>query len=177
MSKTLLRTLVVAVLGMAMATAHAANTSSKEYKEAYACGLEAMKAGGSGAVSYCVGNSYDPSPTQMKAYAAAERDAKQGSSAAAGTSGSTCTFAYGLYEADGSRADGFAEGPTKIPTLRNVAHMASGRTITLYGTNNKPISVALANSWFTQKGADIVVSSVALKTCSKKQLGKNAYGA
>lgn len=174
MFHTLKCSLLVALMGAAAPTAFAVNTSSKEYKEAYACGIEAVKAE-MGPVAFCVGNAYDPSPTQMNAYAAAERDAKKGGSSAVVVD-NACPFAYGLYQANGSHADGFAEGPQKILTLRNVAHMISGRSITLYDSKNQIIPASLANSLFVKKGDDFVVSSVAQKNCSKKQLGKNAYG-
>ncbi|WP_288841848.1 hypothetical protein [uncultured Deefgea sp.] len=175
-----MRTVLKCTLGVAFMVAvttpaFAVNTSSREYKDAYACGLEAVKGGETttaGVATSCVGNSHDPSSTEMKGFGDAIRDSKKSQSSSA----TKCTFAYGVYEANGSRSDGFAEGPTKIHTLRNVAHMVSSRSITLYDASNKPIPSELANSWFARKGNDFVVSPLALKTCSKKQLGKDAYG-
>lgn len=105
--------LIFTILILAAAAANAAQTgkNSAEYKEAYRCATESFKENASGPASYCVGNSRDPSRLELKAYADAERDLKSG--AASKKTAGACSFGYGSWVADGSRADDFLEGPQK----------------------------------------------------------------
>lgn len=180
----------VFVLGMSIYATQAQAESiknSREYREAYACGLrtvkeqydESVKNGykldANSAVAFCVGNSYDPSRVQMQAY----RDAVKAAVAARTkpSSNLACTFGYGVYQANGSRVDGFEEGLQKITTMRQLARMLPGRIFSLYDQAGRPISAEQAKQWFyvisTNKYGvtDIGLTKQALQTCSKKQLG------
>lgn len=163
--------LIFTILSLAAAAANAAQTgkNSAEYKEAYRCATESFRENASGPASYCVGNSRDPSRLELKAYADAERDLKSG--AASKKTAGACSFGYGSWVADGSRADDFLEGPQKAKTLREVAQLLPGRTIRFFDQHGQPISVDIVKNWFVMKGNTVSVSPEAKKTCSRKQIG------
>ena len=136
-----------------------------EYSEAYKCGLEAFANDAAGPASYCVGNSYDPSPVQMKAFADAERDFKAGNVSLS----SQCPFEFGIWIANGSRSDGFEEGAQLLSTLTEVANLlAVSREVFLYDINGNRITVDVANQWFAQQGNGVVVSQEAVRQCPSK---------
>ncbi|MBA6421185.1 hypothetical protein ACS8E9_05410 [Pseudomonas neustonica] len=136
-----------------------------EYSEAYTCGLEAFTEGASGPVSYCVGNSYDPSTLQMKAFADAERDFKAGNLNVS----SQCPFEFAVWMANGSRSDGFEEGAQLLATLTDVANLLSvSRDVFLYDINGNRITASVANQWFAQQDGSVVVSQEAAQQCPDK---------
>lgn len=138
-------TALACVLAMSL---YIAPAIADEYTEAYKCGLEALSDGyGHGLVSYCVGNAYDPSALQMKAYADAERDFKAGTIAQAGQ----CPFEFGIWIATGSRADGFKEGAQLINTLSEATSvMESGRDVFLYDENGNKLPAAVTDLCLTK---------------------------
>lgn len=152
---------VACVLAMVLS----APVMADEYSEAYKCGLEAFANDAAGPVSYCVGNSYDPSPVQMKAFADAERDFKAGNVSLS----SQCPFEFGAWIANGSRSDGFEEGAQLLSTLTEVANLlAVSREVFLYDTNGNRITVDVANQWFARQGNGVVVSQEAARQCPDK---------
>lgn len=152
---------VACVLAMVLS----APVMADEYSEAYKCGLEAFANDAAGPVSYCVGNSYDPSPVQMKAFADAERDFKAGNVSLS----SQCPFEFGVWIANGSRSDGFEEGAQLLSTLTEVANLlAVSREVFLYDTNGNRITVDVANQWFARQGNGVVVSQEAARQCPDK---------
>ncbi|RSE74712.1 hypothetical protein [Achromobacter denitrificans] len=155
----------------ANALAQSANyKNSREYQDAYACGKESLESDPSGnsAVSFCVGNSRDPSKIEMQAYKDAATAAKRGPAAAQSPA---CTFGYGVYQANGSRADNFEEGPQKVTTMKQVALLASGREIQVFDAQGKSIPLNILQQWFKSTAKGISLTPLALKTCSKKQIG------
>lgn len=152
---------VACVLAMVLS----APVMADEYSEAYKCGLEAFANDAAGPVSYCVGNSYDPSPVQMKAFADAERDFKAGNVSLS----SQCPFEFGVWIANGSRSDGFEEGAQLLSTLTEVANLlAVSREVFLYDINGNRITVDVANQWFARQGNGVVVSQEAARQCPDK---------
>lgn len=152
---------VACVLAMVLS----APVMADEYSEAYKCGLEAFANDAAGPVSYCVGNSYDPSPVQMKAFADAERDFKVGNVSLS----SQCPFEFGVWIANGSRSDGFEEGAQLLSTLTEVANLlAVSREVFLYDINGNRITVDVANQWFARQGNGVVVSQEAARQCPDK---------
>ena len=152
---------IACVLAMVLS----APVMADEYSEAYKCGLEAFANDAAGPVSYCVGNSYDPSPVQMKAFADAERDFKAGNVSLS----SQCPFEFGVWIANGSRSDGFEEGAQLLSTLTEVANLlAVSREVFLYDINGNRITVDVANQWFARQGNGVVVSQEAAKQCPGK---------
>jgi len=64
------------------AYAQAANyKSTREYKDAFACGKESLETDptGNSTISYCIGNSRDPSKVELQAFKDAVTGAKAGS--------------------------------------------------------------------------------------------------
>ncbi|MNR20149.1 hypothetical protein D3C85_1369770 [compost metagenome] len=106
----------------------------------------------------------------MQAFKDAVATAKRGPAAAA-SQGTPCTFGYGVYQANGSRSDNFEEGPQKVLTMKQVAHLATGREFQVYDTNGKLIPLSILQQWFVGNANEIRLSPLALKTCSKKQIG------
>jgi len=152
---------IACVLAMVLS----APVMADEYSEAYKCGLEAFANDAAGPVSYCVGNSYDPSPVQMKAFADAERDFKAGNVSLS----SQCPFEFGVWIANGSRSDGFEEGAQLLSTLTEVANLlAVSREVFLYDINGNRITVDVANQWFARQGNGVVVSQEAARQCPDK---------
>ncbi len=152
---------IACVLAMVLS----APVMADEYSEAYKCGLEAFANDAAGPVSYCVGNSYDPSPVQMKAFADAERDFKAGNVSLS----SQCPFEFGVWIANGSRSDGFEEGAQLLSTLTEVANLlAVSREVFLYDINGNRITVDVANQWFARQGNGVVVSQAAARQCPGK---------
>ena len=152
---------IACVLAMVLS----APVMADEYSEAYKCGLEAFADDAAGPVSYCVGNSYDPSPIQMKAFADAERDFKAGNVSLS----SQCPFEFGIWIANGSRSDGFEEGAQLLSTLTEVANLlAVSREVFLYDINGNRITVDIANQWFARQGNGVVVSQEAARQCPSK---------
>ena len=152
---------IACVLAMVLS----APVMADEYSEAYKCGLEAFANDAAGPVSYCVGNSYDPSPVQMKAFADAERDFKAGNVSLS----SQCPFEFGIWIANGSRSDGFEEGAQLLSTLTEVANLlAVSREVFLYDINGNRITVDIANQWFARQGNGVVVSQEAARQCPGK---------
>lgn len=152
---------IACVLAMVLS----APVMADEYSEAYKCGLEAFANDAAGPVSYCVGNSYDPSPVQMKAFADAERDFKAGNVSLS----SQCPFEFGVWIANGSRSDGFEEGAQPLNTLEEVTHLlASGREVFLYDGSGNKLSADVANRWFAKKGSEVVLTNEASKQCPDK---------
>ncbi|MDY0272316.1 MAG: hypothetical protein RBR37_07365 [Advenella sp.] len=152
---------IACVLAMVLS----APVMADEYSEAYKCGLEAFANDAAGPVSYCVGNSYDPSPVQMKAFADAERDFKAGNVSLS----SQCPFEFGVWIANGSRSDGFEEGAQLLSTLTEVANLlAVSREVFLYDINGNRITVDVANQWFARQGNGVVVSQEAARQCPGK---------
>ena len=152
---------VACVLAMVLS----APVMADEYSEAYKCGLEAFANDAAGPVSYCVGNSYDPSPVQMKAFADAERDFKAGNVSLS----SQCPFEFGVWIANGRRSDGFEEGAQLLSTLTEVANLlAVSREVFLYDINGNRITVDVANQWFARQGNGVVVSQEAARQCPDK---------
>lgn len=156
-------TVVACVLAMSLYIAPAA---ADEYTEAYDCALESFNEGyGAGPTAYCVGNSYDPSELQMKAYADAERDFKSGAIAQAGH----CPFEFGIWIAGGSRADNFEEGAQLIDSLGEAASLlGSGRDVFLYDISGNKISATVTNRWFVRQGEDVVLTDDARRNCRGK---------
>ena len=147
---------IACVLAMVLS----APVMADEYSEAYKCGLEAFANDAAGPVSYCVGNSYDPSPVQMKAFADAERDFKAGNVSLS----SQCPFEFGVWIANGSRSDSFEEGAQLLSTLTEVANLlAVSREVFLYDINGNRITVDVANQWFARQGNGVVVSQEAAR--------------
>lgn len=151
----------------------ASGTNSKEYKAAYECATESFKDEyGSGPVTYCVGNSRNPSKIEMKAYADAERDFRNKK-----TAGHGCAFGYATWVANGSHADGFEEGTVRETSLRKIAAILPGREdrIMFYDKNGNGIAVPTIRSWFvvsTKNGSNSYrVSEQAKNTCTRKQIG------
>ncbi|NLY14702.1 MAG: hypothetical protein GXZ10_13935 [Gammaproteobacteria bacterium] len=152
---------IACVLAMVLS----APAMADEYSEAYKCGLEAFADDAAGPVSYCVGNSYDPSPIQMKAFADAERDFKAGNVSLS----SQCPFEFGVWIANGSRSDSFEEGAQLLSTLTEVANLlAVSREVFLYDINGNRITVDIANQWFARQGNGVVVSQEAARQCPDK---------
>ena len=152
---------IACVLAMVLS----APAMADEYSEAYKCGLEAFADDAAGPVSYCVGNSYDPSPIQMKAFADAERDFKAGNVSLS----SQCPFEFGVWIANGSRSDSFEEGAQLLSTLTEVANLlAVSREVFLYDINGNRITVDIANQWFARQGDGVVVSQEAVRQCPGK---------
>lgn len=152
---------IACVLAMVLS----APAMADEYSEAYKCGLEAFADDAAGPVSYCVGNSYDPSPIQMKAFADAERDFKAGNVSLS----SQCPFEFGVWIANGSRSDSFEEGAQLLSTLTEVANLlAVSREVFLYDINGNRITVDIANQWFARQGDGVVVSQEAARQCPSK---------
>ena len=148
------------------------NKNSRTYKDAYACGIEAIKDGSANSiVSFCIGNSHDPSKTEMQGFNDAIANTRNSEKPAA------CTFGYGIYEANGSRSDNFEEGPQKINSMRQIAELMPSRDFTIYDQSGRTISGEQVNKWFyvissNQYGVTkIGLTKFALKNCSKKQLG------
>ncbi|MCY1532276.1 hypothetical protein D9M68_675390 [compost metagenome] len=151
------------------ALAHPANyKNTREYQDAFACGKESLESDPSGnsAVSYCVGNSRDPSRIEMQAYKDAVTAAKRPAAQA-----TACTFGYGVYQANGSRADNFEEGPQKVTTMKQVALLASGREIQVFDAQGRSIPLNILQQWFKGTAKGISLTPLALKTCSKQQIG------
>lgn len=150
-------------------------TNSPEYKEAYQCAIENLQEGGEpgSAAGFCVGNSRDPSKTEERAYADAERDFKAGKGSAA-TTASVCPFAYATYEANGSRSDDFQEGLLTFKTLSEVAPLMGSRDVNFFDSAGQPIPATTVNQWFSPGGkyGHLKVSNAARKACSKQQVGK-----
>ena len=155
---------IACVLAMVLS----APVMADEYSEAYNCGIEAFTYGASSAseaLVSCIGNSYDPSPLQEKAYADAERDFKSGKIAQA----SQCPFEFGIWIASGSRADSFEEGAQPIDTLKDVAFwLSKNREVFLYDSSGNKISGDIANRWFVRKGEDVLLTQEAVKQCPDK---------
>lgn len=156
-------TAIVCVLAMSL---HMGSATADEYTEAYDCALESFNEGyGAGPVAYCVGNAYDPSELQMKAYADAERDFKFGAIAQT----DQCTFEFGIWIATGSRADGWEEGAQLIETLDDVAFwLGKNREVFLYDINGNKISGAVASKWFVRQGEDVVLTDEIRRACRGK---------
>ncbi|WP_454690547.1 hypothetical protein [Achromobacter aloeverae] len=155
------------------ATAQPANyKNSREYKDAYKCGKESLESDptGDSAVMFCVGNSHDPSKIEMQGFKDAVADARLGTRARAAQPAG-CTFGYGVYQANGSHADGFEEGPQKITTMKMVAHLAPGREFQIFDIHGQPIPIDIVQQWFTGNKNEIKLTPLALTTCSKKQIG------
>ncbi len=151
------------------------NKNSDEYKNAYSCGIEAAKNGSTSVnsiVSYCIGNSHDPSRTEIQGLNDAVFNVRNSKKPA------TCAFSHGIYEANGSRSDNFEEGPQKITSMRQIAELMPSRDFTIYDQEGKPISKEDVNKLFyiissNQYGINkIGLTKFALQNCSKKQLGK-----
>jgi hypothetical protein len=72
--------LIFSAAGNACAQA-ASYKNTREYKEAFACGKESLGSDPSGnsTVSYCIGNSRDPSKVELQAFKDAVSGAKAGS--------------------------------------------------------------------------------------------------
>ena len=142
--------------------------TADEYSNAYDCGIEALSGGAESALSAmvsCIGNSYDPSPLEEKAYADAERDFKSDAIAQAGQ----CPFEFGIWIAGGSRADNFEEGAQLIDSLSEAASLlGSGRDVFLYDINGNKISATVANPWFVRQGDDVVLTDEARRNCRGK---------
>ena len=155
---------IACVLAMVLS----APVMADEYSEAYNCGIEAFTYGASSAseaLVSCIGNSYDPSPLQEKAYADAERDFKSGEIAQA----NQCPFEFGIWIANGSRSDGFEEGAQLLNTLEEVTHLlASGREVFLYNGSGNKLRTDVANRWFARKGSEVVLTIEASKQCPDK---------
>lgn len=151
------------------------NKNSDDYKNAYSCGIEAAKNGSTDVnsiISFCIGNSHDPSKTEIQGFNDAIFNVRNSKKLA------TCTFGYGIYEANGSRSDNFEEGPQKITSMRQIAELMPSRDFTIYDQAGKPFSKEEVNKLFyivssNQYGINkIGLTKFALQNCSKKQLGK-----
>ncbi|WP_143331017.1 hypothetical protein [Burkholderia aenigmatica] len=150
--------------------------NTTDYRNAYKCASDAIAHhdvtppySENGMTAQCIGNAYDPGKVELQGFRDAIRDAR----APAPSAGSTaCTFAYAVYEADGSHADGFAEGRQTIRTLKEVAWAIQAHQVAMYDRNNQPISSDVSRHWFVKKnGIEWKISPEARKACSKQQLG------
>ena len=173
-----MKKLVVALLGLSAACAFAAPNykNSSSYKSMYECASESLKTDSeSDPLTSCIGNSHDPSKAEIQAAKDATRDfakAKANANAnAKSSSNSTCEFSYAIWEANGSRADNWEEGPQKETSLRMLARLMPSRDMRLYDANGREIPASSYSRWFVKKGHDFQLSDVAKKTCSKKQIG------
>ncbi|MFY9811608.1 hypothetical protein [Aquabacterium sp.] len=167
-----MKKLVVALLGLSAACAFAAPNykNSSSYKSMYECASESLKIDSeSDPLISCIGNSHDPSKAEIQAAKDATRDFAKAKANA--SSKSTCEFSYAIWEANGSRADDWEEGPQKETSLRTVAMLMSSRDLRLYDANGREIPASIYSRWFVKKGYDFQLSDVAKKTCSKKQIG------
>lgn len=167
-----MKKLVIALLGLSSACAFAAPNykNSSTYKSSYDCAMEALKEDSSASpIAYCIGNSHDPSKVELQAFADAARDLAKAKANV--SSKSTCEFSYAIWEANGSRADDWEEGPQKETSLRTVALLMSSRDLRLYDASGREIPANVYNRWFVKKGRDFQLSDIAKKTCSKKQIG------
>lgn len=178
---TLLATLAI---GITQETYAGNYKNTQSYKYAYSCGLEAAKDASNTSVnaiaSSCVGNSHEPDKIEMLGYKDAFAYARKGNrtGGSIGIQSSTCTFAYGVYIANGSRADSFEEGPQKVKTMKMVARIWPGREFKIFDANGRQISNDLLKQWFYVVKRDqygevevLGLTSQAKKTCSKKQIG------
>lgn len=138
---------------------------SNDYKSAYKCATEGLKEG-FGPVSFCVGNSRDPSKVEEQAYKDAERAFLKGEK----SNQISCEFGYAVWMANGSRSDNWAEGPQKATTLREVINLMP-REMNFFDKDGRNISNEIASRWFVKKGYEFRISDEAKKSCSKKQLG------
>ncbi|MFM0522094.1 hypothetical protein PQR08_32235 [Caballeronia jiangsuensis] len=169
--------LVATLLGsFAVCASASPNKEAREYKDAYACSMESFKSGyGAGPAGYCVGNSRDPSKLEERAYADAERDFRTGKTKQTAAVG--CTFGYAVWQASGSHADDFLEGPQRVATMRETAKLASAnKQPAIYDQNGAGVPVEQINHWFSAKKINqwetkVTLTPEALKTCSKKQIG------
>lgn len=168
---------VVVTLSAIPASSYAAGNikNTPDYRNAYQCATDALahhdvdpKGGENGLTMYCIGNSHDPSKAELQGF----RDAIRGERPIAQAAPTACTFAYGVYEANGSHADGFAEGRQTIRTLKEVAWAIQAHQVALYDRNNQPISSDVSRHWFVSKnGIEWKISPEARKACSRQQIG------
>jgi hypothetical protein len=156
------------------ASAAGTNSPAQDYKYGYKMCMDYLK---DDPTSNCVnltGNSYEPSKAEYRGRADAERDFAAMRKKYIATSG--CTFGYAVWEATGSHADNWLEGPQRIATMRETARMASfNKHPVVYDQNGAGVSAEQVNRWFVVKkvkGYDQVsLTPEAFKTCSKKQIG------
>ncbi|NIE63160.1 hypothetical protein [Burkholderia sp. Ax-1719] len=172
--------LLAAAISTISASSYASSNvkTSAEYHGAYQCASDAIahhdvdaKDGANGMTTYCIGNSHDPSRVELQAFKDAIRDSR--SQVGTQTTGPiACTFAYALYDANGSHADGFLEGRQTIHTLKEVAWAIQAHQVALFDRSNRPIPSDVASHWFISKnGTEWKISPEARKTCSRQQLG------
>ena len=138
---------------------------SNDYKSAYKCAIEGLKEGSS-PVSFCVGNSRDPSKVEEKAY----KDAEQDFLKSVKSNKISCEFGYAVWMANGSRSDNWEEGPQKAKTLREAINLMP-REMKFFDKDGKQIPNEIASRWFVKKGDEFRISDEAKKSCSKSQLG------
>lgn len=157
-----------ALIGLSAACAFASPNykDSNDYKSAYKCAKEGLKEG-FGPVSFCVGNSRDPSKVEEQAYKDAEREFLK----SAKSNQISCEFGYAVWVANGSRSDNWAEGPQNATTLREVANLMP-REMSFFDKDGKKISNEISGRWFVKKGYEFRISDEAKKSCSEKQLGR-----
>lgn len=166
-------------LGFSQVSFAADYKNTRSYKDAYSCGVAELKDGSprdvGSLIATCVGNSHDPDKAEIQGF----RDAISASRGkqSAVDSGITCSFAYGVYEANGSRADDFLEGAQKVTTMKMVARLWPGRQFVIYDTRGARVPDETINQWFriTKQGPygieEIRLTDYAKRICSKKQTG------
>lgn len=138
------------VLGCALSVSlYITSANADEYTDAYNCWMEGLAEGyDGGAVPYCVGNAYDPSELQLKAYA----DAERAFNSTKATGLTNCPFEFGVWIASGSRADGFIEGVQLIDTLDEAASVVeSGRDVFLYDVDGNKLSDTITRLCLSKK--------------------------
>jgi hypothetical protein len=171
--------IIAALLGSFVVCTSAAPAPSteqaREFKQGYDCWMEGLKSGyGAGPAGYCVGNSRDPSKSEERGYAAAERDFNAAKLKQTATEG--CAFGFAVWQGNGSHASDWLDGPQRVTTMRQTAERAThGWQPVVYDKNGNGVPADLVNRWFVVKkvkGDDqVILTPEALKTCSKKQIG------
>jgi len=139
-----------------------------EYRAAYECAMESLKDEyPGGPAAFCVGNSRDPSATEEKAYADAEK-----AFLASSKSSDACPFAYAVWVGNGSRADGFLEGPQRVDTLSEILDYF-GRPMAFFDQNGQQLSNEVVSKWFVKKDQyEYALSDFAKQSCSPNKIGR-----
>lgn len=138
----------------------------------YQCALEALNDGTEeyGIWSYCMGNSMDPTPATEKLVNLAVVDYNSARQPAG------CPFEYGLWKADGSRADGFEEGWQALNYLNEVVNVLnSGRDVHLFDARMQPLNEQQLNLLFSRQSNEIVLTPAARTACPDQLNDPNAY--
>lgn len=151
---------------MLAVTLLATSVTADEYSDAYKCGYESFEEGyGGGPVAFCIGNSYDPSPLEMRAFTDAERDFKARKKDII----APCSFGFGVWVANGSRSDGFEEGAQALNSLESVADLlAVERDVFIYDNDGNRLAAEVVQRWFVRQGGNVVLTNEAKKQCPDK---------